>query len=209
MLHTISWMVTLAPEPARPRVCARVLKWFISGGIAGGAVMGAAIALAARELVDVAGPLPTISVAGAAVLAAIYAGHEANVWHVPRPQFGHQVPEAWRKIFSPSVASFIYGFGLGTIYLTRLGSLVAYPLVLLLLGMGRTPGAIVAIMAAVGLVRTSTAFLIPFLRLESANSEAVLELMRKYSRSAKRGDLLTLLFVMVFLVVGLLSYHVL
>jgi hypothetical protein len=209
MLHTISWMVTLAPEPARPRVCASVLGWFISGGIAGGAVMGAVIALAARELAHVIGSLPAISGAGAAALAAVYAGHEANVWQVPRPQFGHQVPEAWRKIFKPSVASFIYGFGLGTIYLTRLGSAVAYPLLFLLLGMGRTPGAIIAIMAAVGLVRASTAFLIPFLRLEYANSEAVLALMRKYSGSAKRGDLLTLLFVMVFLAAGLLTNYVL
>ena len=209
MLHTISWMVTLAPEPARPRACARVLTWFISGGIAGGAAIGAVIALAARELAHVTGSVPAISVAGAALLAAVYAGHEANVWHVPRPQFGHQVPEAWRKIFSPSVASFIYGFGLGTIYLTRLGSLVAYPFVFLLLGMGRTPGAIIAIMAAVGLVRTSTSFLIPFLRLEGANSEAVLALMRKYAGSAKRGDLLALLSVMVFLALGLLTYHVL
>jgi hypothetical protein len=202
-------MVTLAPEPARPRVCARVLTWFIGGGVAGGAVMGAVIALAARELVHVIGSLPVISVAGAALLAAIYAGHEANVWHVPRPQFGHQVPEAWRKIFRPSVASFIYGFGLGTIYLTRLGSPVAYPLAFLLLGMGRTPGAIIAIMAAAGLVRASTAFLIPFLRLEDANSEAVLALMRKYTGPAKRGDLLTLLLVTIFLVAGLLTNYVL
>jgi hypothetical protein len=209
MLHTISWMVTLAPEPARPRVCARVLKWFISGGIAGGAVMGAVIALAARELAHVTGSLPAISVAGAALLAAIYAGHEANIWHVPRPQFGHQVPEAWRKIFSPNVASFIYGFGLGTIYLTRLGSLVAYPLAILLLGMGSTPGAIIAIMATIGLVRASTAFLIPFLRLEHANSEAVLALMRKYTGPAKRGDLLTLLFVTVVLAAGLLTNYIL
>jgi hypothetical protein len=208
MLHTISWMVTLAPEPARPRVCARVLKWFISGGIAGGAVMGAVIALAARELAHVTGSLPAISVAGAALLAAIYAGHEANIWHVPRPQFGHQVPEAWRKIFRPGVASFLYGFGLGTIYLTRLGSPVEYPLGFLLLGMGRTPGAIIAVMAAVGLVRASAAFLVPFLRLEDANSEAVLALMRKYSGPAKRADLLTLLLVTVILAAGLLTKYV-
>ena len=209
MLHTISWMVTLAPEPARPRACARVLKWFISGGIAGGAVMGAVIALAARELAHVIGSLPAISAAGAALLAAIYAGDQVNVWHVPKPQFGHQVPEAWRKIFRPSAASFIYGFGLGTIYLTRLGSPVAYPLAFLLLGMGRTPGAIIAIMATVGLVRASTAFLIPFLRLENANSEAVLALMRKYTGPAKHGDLLTLLLVTVFLAAGLLTNYVL
>lgn len=208
-MHTISWMVTLAPEPARPRACARVLKWFITGGIAGGAMMGAVIAVAARELVHVIGSLPAISVVGAALLAAVYAGYEANVWHVPRPQFGHQVPEAWRKIFRPSVASFIYGFGLGTIYLTRLGSPVAYPLVILLIGMGRTPGAIMAIMATVGLVRASTAFLIPFLHLEDANSEAVLALMRKYSGPVKHGDLLTILLVMVFLAAGLLTNYVL
>jgi hypothetical protein len=209
MLHTISWMVTLAPEPARPRACARVLTWFISGGIAGGAVMGAVIALAARELAHVIGSLSAISAAGAALLAAIYAGHEANAWHLPKPQFGHQVPEAWRKIFSPGAASFIYGFSLGTIYLTRLGSPVAYPLVFLLLGMGRTPGAIIAIMATVGLVRTSTAFLIPFLRLEDANSKAVLALMRKYTGTAKHGDLLTLLLVTVILAAELLTNYVL
>jgi hypothetical protein len=209
MLHTISWMVTLVPEPARPRACARVLRWFISGGIAGGAVMGAVIALAAWELAHVIGSLPAISVAGAALLAAIYAGHEANVWHAPKPQFGHQVPEAWRKIFSPVAASFIYGFSLGTIYLTRLGSPVAYPLAFLLLGMGRPPGTIIAIMATVGLVRTSTAFLVPLLRLEDANGQAVLALMRKYTRPAKHGDLLTLLLVTVILAAGLLTNYAL
>jgi len=44
----------------------------------------------------------------------------------------------------------------------------------------------------------------PVLRLN-----AVLALMRKYAGSAKRGDLLALLSVMVFLALGLLTYHVL
>jgi hypothetical protein len=42
-----------------------------------------------------------------------------------------------------------------------------------------------------------------------ANSEAVLALMRKYTGPAKRGDLLTLLFVTVVLAAGLLTNYIL
>ena len=66
MLHTISWMVTREPEEARDRVRARILTWFLIGGVAGGALMGAMIAVAAGELFTVIGSRTTIFVANSA-----------------------------------------------------------------------------------------------------------------------------------------------
>jgi|SRR5215472_4729733 len=193
MLYTISWMVAREPEDAREGLWDGILVYFLVGGVVGGAVIGGVIAFPARVLFDFIGPQPVAFLAAAAAVAAAYAGRAANLWPLPKPQFPHQVPEAWRNIFSAKVASFSYATGLGTIYFTRLASLTAYPLVLLLLGMGGTPLAIIEIMAAVGLVRASTALVTPVLRLDSVGSEAVLALMRKYSAAVRIGELFVLL----------------
>jgi hypothetical protein len=203
MLHTISWMVTREPEEARDRVRARILTWFLIGGVAGGALMGAMIAVAAGELFTVIGSRTTIFVAIAAVVASAYAGRAANLWHLPKPQLPHQVPEAWRNIFGLRFASFIYAGGLGMIYFTRLGSLAAYPLALLLLGMGRIPLAIIEMMAAVGLVRASAALVLPVRGLDRMSGDAVPTWLQKHSKAMQRGEVLVLVGL-ILLPIGML-----
>ena len=203
MLHTISWMVTREPEEARDSVRARILTWFLIGGVAGGALMGAMIAVAAGELFHVIGSRTTTFAAIAAVVASAYAGRAANLWHLPKPQLPHQVPEAWRNLFGLRFASFIYAGGLGMIYFTRLGSLAAYPLALLLLGMGRTPLAIIEMMAAVGLVRASTALVLPVRGLDRMSGDAVPTWLQKHSKAVQRGEVLVLVGL-ILLPIGML-----
>jgi hypothetical protein len=57
------------------------------------------------------------AVAGVAV---VYAAREAGL-PVPLPEVRRQVPEWWRRSFSPWMASFLYGLMLGVGYLTHLG----------------------------------------------------------------------------------------
>ena len=203
MLHTISWMVTREPEEARDRARARILTWFLIGGVAGGALMGAMIAVVAGELFTVIGSRTMIFVVVAAVVAFAYAGRAANLWHLPKPQLPHQVPEAWRNIFGLRFASFIYAGGLGMIYLTRLGSLAAYPLALLLLGAGRTPLAIIEMMAAVGLVRASTVLVLPVRGLDRMSSDAVPTWLQKHSKGMQRAEVLVLVGL-ILLPIGML-----
>lgn len=203
MLHTISWMVTREPEEARDRARARILTWFLIGGVAGGALMGAMIAVVAGELFTVIGSWTMIFVAVAVVVAFAYAGRAANLWHLPKPQLPHQVPEAWRNIFGLRFASFIYAGGLGMIYLTRLGSLAAYPLALLLLGAGRTPLAIIEMMAAVGLVRASTVLVLPVRGLDRMSGDAVPTWLQKHSKGMQRAEVLVLVGL-ILLPIGML-----
>lgn len=203
MLHTISWMVTREPEEARDRARPRILTWFLIGGVAGGALMGAMIAVVAGELFTVIGSRTMIFVVVAAVVAFAYAGRAANLWHLPKPQLPHQVPEAWRNIFGLRFASFIYAGGLGMIYLTRLGSLAAYPLALLLLGAGRTPLAIIEMMAAVGLVRASTVLVLPVRGLDRMSGDAVPTWLQKHSKGMQRAEVLVLVGL-ILLPIGML-----
>jgi MFS family permease len=192
MLQSISWMVMREPAAERGRAQAGMLAWFFAGGVAGGAMMGAIITVPAWGLVHVIGSRPTAFVIAAAAAAAVYAGRAAGLWRFPKPQFPSQVPEAWRNIFSRNVASFIYAAGLGMIYFTRLASFAAYPLAVVLLGMGRTPLAIIEIMAAVGLTRAATGLAVPLLRLDTASDEPVQALMRRLSPRMERGELAVL-----------------
>ncbi len=173
MLYTIRWMVEREPEAERHRARAEVFVWFLLGGLAGGALVGSVIALLARTIFYLSGSRPLLFLGAAAVVAAAYAGQAAAFWRVPRPQFHHQVPESWRNIFSRKVASFLYAAGLGTVFFTRLSSRAAYPLAILLLGIGRTPVAIIAIMASVGLVRASTSLALPLLHLDRVSSDRI------------------------------------
>jgi hypothetical protein len=195
MLYTISWMVDREPEAERHRARAEVLVWFLLGGLAGGALVGSVIALLASTIFYLSGPRPLLFLGAAAVVAAAYAGQVATFWRVPRPQFHHQVPESWRNIFSRKVASFVYAAGLGTVFFTRLSSPAAYPLAILLLGMGRTPVAIIAIMASVGLVRASTSLVLPLLQLDRVSGDGIVTWMASKYRAVERLEMAVLLSV--------------
>jgi hypothetical protein len=195
MLYTISWMVEREPQAERHRARAEVLAWFLLGGLAGGALMGSVIALLARTIFYLSGSPPLLFLGAAAVVAAAYAGQAAALWRVPRPQFHHQVPESWRNIFSRKVASFVYAAGLGTVFFTRLSSRAAYPLAILLLGIGRTPVAIIAIMASVGLVRASTSLVLPSLHLDRVSSDGIVTWIASKYRTVERLEMTVLLSV--------------
>jgi hypothetical protein len=86
----------------------------------GAAISAALVGLAAGALGALIGILWTtgsIMIAGA---AALYAARELFGLPVPIPQQRRQVPDWWRSFFSPHIASFLYGVGLGFGYLTHL-----------------------------------------------------------------------------------------
>lgn len=58
--------------------------------------------------------------AAVALAAAVYLSREALGVPVPLPDRKRQVPEWWRTFFSPPVAAFLYGVGLGAGVLTYL-----------------------------------------------------------------------------------------
>jgi hypothetical protein len=199
MLHTISLMVIRIHSPReRERLWPRILTGFLVGGLAGGAVMGALIAVVARFLFYLVGAHPAFVAGASAAVAAAYAGRAASVWRFPKPQSPHQVPPAWRDIFGPIVASVVYAAGLGAIYFTRIGSLAAYPLAILLLGMGAAPIAIIEIMAVVGLVRAATALVGPFLHLDRGSSQTVPALMERRAIAVRRTELFVLAGLVFF-----------
>lgn len=77
-----------------------------------GVVLGAVGALAQAPW---EGTVPAL-----AVVAAVYFAREAFSVPVPLPDRKRQVPEWWRTFFSPAVAAFLYGAGLGVGVLTYL-----------------------------------------------------------------------------------------
>lgn len=182
MIYSISWMVKRDTQPTGRRAWYAIMFSFLAGGLVGGAVMGALLAFPAYELSRLGGRW-TIDVAlgAAALVASAYAGRAAGLWRLRTPQSKHQVPEAWRNIFAPRVASFIYAGGLGMIYPTRLGSSTAYPLAFLLVAMGRTPIAIVETMATIGLIRAASVLLVPALGFHITKASAVPTWMAKYA----------------------------
>lgn len=62
-----------------------------------------------------------------AAVALLYAARESTGLPVPIPDGHRQVPEWWRSFYSPPIAAFLYGIGLGPGFLTFLtfGTFVA------------------------------------------------------------------------------------
>jgi hypothetical protein len=60
--------------------------------------------------------------AAVGVLAVAYLLREAAGAPIPVPQLRRQVPEWWRTFFSPAVAAWLYGTGLGIAFATYLPS---------------------------------------------------------------------------------------
>ena len=207
MLHTISWMVAGEAAATRNRAYAGVLVAFLSGGIVGGALMGAIIAVPSWGLRDLFGSRPGAFVVLTAAVSGVYLLGATSLLNIPRPQVPSQVPEAWRNIFSAKTASFIYAAGLGMIYLTRIASLAAYPLAVLLLGMGGTGLAIIEIMAVAGLLRAASAILVPALGLDAGGSDAVISFIQKYSMKLRHGDFAVLCCLVVVPLIFLVSYQ--
>jgi len=73
-------------------------------------------------------------------------------------------------------------------FLTRLGSLTAYPFAILLLGTGQSPIATIEIVAAIGLVRASTALVLPLLHLDYVSSKELIAWIGKKHRLVLRCE---------------------
>src|SRR5215211_7385123 len=99
-------------------------KWLVSvvlhtlGATAAAAFIGlilGTIGLVLDNTVDA-----EIRVAIIGVLALVYCAREAFKLPIPIPDRHKQVPEWWRTFFSPPVAAFLYGVGLGVGFFTYL-----------------------------------------------------------------------------------------
>ncbi|MGH2681843.1 MAG: MauE/DoxX family redox-associated membrane protein [Actinomycetota bacterium] len=113
------------------------------------AVFGAALGWGGAAL---GAPWGTTGMAILTLVAAMYAARELFGLPVPVPERRQQVPEHWRWRFSPFVASFLYGLGLGVGFLThvRHGTLVVVAAAAAMTG---DPVVGAAVMAPFGLAR--------------------------------------------------------
>jgi cytochrome c biogenesis protein CcdA len=89
----------------------------VGGATASAALLGAALG-GAGALLGAPWGDATPAVVGA--VALLYFAREAFRVPVPLPDRKRQVPEWWRTFFSPAVAAFLYGAGLGVGFLTYL-----------------------------------------------------------------------------------------
>ena len=195
MLYTISWMVRREPAARQSATEREILVAFLLGGLVGGAVAGAMIAALARGIYDLVGRPVLLSASAGAVLAAAFAGSNIGLWSLSTPQLRSQVPAAWREIFRPRLASFLYSAGLGLFLFTRLGSAVALPLTVCALGLGYQPFAVILTFTSAGLVRAITGLAVPLGRIESDGD--VRKVMARFGPLASRVDTAALLLVAV------------
>ena len=87
----------------------------------GGTISAAAVGALAGTIGLVLGaPWGTAGLVVVAGLAVVYVAREATGLPVPVPDRHQQVPLWWRSFYSPPVAAFLYGLGLGVGYLTYL-----------------------------------------------------------------------------------------
>lgn len=106
----------------RPYLVASALH--VAGATAAAAALGILLGSIGALL---RAPGETWTPAVVATFAGIYLAREAGRLPVPLPDVKRQVPEWWKTFFSPPVAAFLYGAGLGVGFLTYLsfGTFVA------------------------------------------------------------------------------------
>ena len=88
--------------------------------VAGATLTAALLGLALGAAGTIGGAPWEASALAIGIVAAVYFAREAFGLPVPLPDRKRQVPEWWRTFFSPSVAAFLYGAGLGVGFLTYL-----------------------------------------------------------------------------------------
>jgi len=101
----------------------RAVVLHVAGSTLTAAVFGAALGAIGSLL---GAPWRRAGAIGVAIVALVYAIGEVPRLSVAVPQLRRQVPDWWRTYFGPSIASFLYGAGLGVGFLTFLahGTLV-------------------------------------------------------------------------------------
>jgi hypothetical protein len=188
MVETIRWMVQREPQGTQYYVGVRAMSFFLLGGLAGGALAGVLLALGAYALYMAIGPHPIGFALASAIAAVAFAGRQLEWWTIPKPSLRHQVPEAWRNIFAPSTTSFLYAGALGLTFFTRISSFAVYPLVVLMLGLGQWPWAIICLFAVAGLVRAGTALLVLIRRWAYLPHPEVLDELLRISSIVNKGS---------------------
>jgi hypothetical protein len=188
MIETIRWMVQREPHGTQYHVGVRAMSFFLLGGLAGGAVAGVLLALGAYALYMVIGSHLIGFALASAIAALAFAGRQLEWWTIPKFSLRHQVPEAWRNIFAPSAASFLYAGALGLTFFTRISSFAVYPLVILMLGIGERPWAIICLFAVAGLVRAGTALLVLIRRWAYLPHPEVLDELLRISSIVNKGS---------------------
>lgn len=204
MAETIRWMVVREPVQQRTRLSRQILAVFLIGGFLGGAISGVFVGGIAW-LIHIIG-LETRGFAIVAIVLALgYAGHVAGLWKLPKPQLPHQVPPAWREVLPPLGASFIYAGVLGMTFFTRIGSLLFYPMLVLLLGLGQHPATIVSAFALAGLGRAATALIVPLFSWYNVGGEAVFDVLDHSFPLARKSELAMLVVLPAILMVEFAS----
>src|SRR5918992_2958094 len=127
----------------------RAVALHVLGAASTAALFGAALGAVGSLL---GAPWGRAGAIALALVALVYAVDEVpGVW-VPVPQLRRQVPDWWRTFFGPSIASFLYGAGLGIGFLTFLahGTLVVVAAAVIAIG---DPLAGLLILGSFGLAR--------------------------------------------------------
>jgi hypothetical protein len=181
MIHTIRWMVMREPEADQYRIGAQILFLFLLGGLTGGAVAGGMVAFVGYLLFLLVGSHLVGFALASSLVGVAYIGQQLGWWRLPRLSLSHQVPEAWRNIFAPKTASFLYSGALGLTFFTRISSYALYPFLVLLLGLGRWPWAAILLFVIAGFTRSATALLVPVKRWAYSSATVVTDELEPFS----------------------------
>jgi MFS family permease len=192
MIQTISWMVQREELSSRARISRVILRWFLIGGLLGGAAAGLLVAGPARVIYTLVGNQLRLFVAAAVVLAIAYVGRPLKLWRVPKPQFAQQVPPSWRDVWPPRMASFLYAGVLGLGFFTRISSVALFPLGVLALGLGKWPLAIVTLFAITGLMRAATALIVPLFGWVEVSGSTIVNALGLRAELADRVEAIVL-----------------
>lgn len=193
MVQTISWMVTRRDLGSRPRASGLIQRWFLVGGLVGGATGGLVVAGVARLTYVVVGEQTGLFLLASAAVAFLYGMHTIGVWSMPKPQVAQQVPSAWRDVLPVRAASFLYALTLGFTFATRVSSLALYPLLVLSLGLGKWPLAVIALFAIAGLTRAATALIVPLRGWDGASNSVMVPVLEAGAQFTIRLEAVVLL----------------
>ena len=202
MVQTVSWMVQREAPAKQAKMSRVILGWFLGGGLIGGLTAGVLVLGLARIIFSIAGEQARVFAAIALLATVAYLGSSLRLWRMPKPQVRQQVPSSWRDVWPPRIASFLYAATLGLGFVTRVGSLAVFPLVVLSVGLGRWPLSIIAIFAIAGLVRSATAFVVPAFGWVGADNRVIVHALESADLVAHKLEAAVLGVAAALLVLG-------
>ena len=168
---------------------ARGVALHVLGATLTAAAFGAALGAIGALLGAPWGRAGALAIAG---LAAVYAVGELPRLDVAVPQLRRQVPDWWRTYFSPSVAAFLYGAGLGVGFLTFLthGTFVVVAAAALAIG---DPAWGALVVGAFGIARGVTAIASSSVTTSDEGRELIDRLVDRSDRSRHLANGLAML----------------